>query len=153
MKVYIAGPMTGLPQFNFPAFDEAAAHLRATGFDVVSPAELDDPEDRAAALASPDGAMHGGHHMNKTWGDFLARDVKLLADGGIEAVFVLPGWQGSSGARLETFVASAIKGMPVFAYGMFEITDGGARVVPFQIDRRTLVEAWAKLDLEELLAA
>ncbi len=104
MKVYIAGPMTGHPQFNFPAFDLTAVFLRQSGREVVSPAELDDPEDRAAALASPDGHMHGGHHMNKTWGDFLARDVKLIADGGIQAIVVLPGWETSRGARLETFV-------------------------------------------------
>lgn len=104
MRVYIAGPMTGLPQFNFPAFDALANSLRLAGHDAVSPAELDDPEDRAAALASPDGFMHGGHHMNKTWGDFLARDVKLIADGGIEGIVVLDGWERSRGARLETFV-------------------------------------------------
>lgn len=113
-RVYIAGPMTGIPQFNFPAFDAAALDLRKLGFDVVSPSELDDPEDREAALASPDGKMNGGHHMNKTWGDFLARDVKLIADGGIEAVVVLPGWEQSRGARLETFVAAALCGLGVY---------------------------------------
>lgn len=104
MRAYIAGSMTGIPQFNFPAFDALAADLRRNGHEVVSPAELDDPDDRAAALASPDGHMHGGHHMNKTWGDFLARDVKLLADDGVEGIVVLPGWERSRGARLETFV-------------------------------------------------
>ena len=57
MKVYTAGPMTGIPQFNYPAFERAAAELRRKGYDVVSPAELDDPSDKAAALASKDGAM------------------------------------------------------------------------------------------------
>ena len=37
-RIYVAGPMSGLPAFNFPAFHEAAADLRACGFDVVNPA-------------------------------------------------------------------------------------------------------------------
>jgi len=116
VRVYLSGRMTGVPQFNLPAFDEAAETLRSRGFDVVSPAELDDPETRAAALASPDGALGTGSANGETWGDFLARDVKLLADDGIEAVCVLPGWEASRGARLETFVAKAILDLPVFSY-------------------------------------
>jgi hypothetical protein len=98
--------MTGIPQFNFPAFFAAAKELRDVhGLDIVSPAEIDDEEDAGAALASPDGAPGSGTGAcnDKTWGDFLARDVKLIADvcGGI--VF-LPRWEKSRGARLEAFV-------------------------------------------------
>ncbi len=114
--VYMAGPMTGLPQFNFPAFDALAASLRSAGYAVISPSELDDPEDRAAALASPDGYMHGGHHMNKTWGDFLARDVKLIADGPIDGIVILPRWETSRGARLETFVGRMLCGKAVYRW-------------------------------------
>ena len=57
VRVYIAGPMTGIPQYNFPEFDRVATLLRAMGYDVVSPAELDDPVDRAAALQSIDGSV------------------------------------------------------------------------------------------------
>lgn len=114
MKVYVAGPMTGLPAFNFPAFDLAAKVLRERhGFDVVSPAEIDNPETRRTALASPDGAPGSGSANGETWGDFLARDVKLIADQGIEAIVVLPGWRKSRGARLETFVGHALCGLPV----------------------------------------
>jgi hypothetical protein len=100
MKWYLAGPMSGIPQYNIPAFDAAAAALRAQGADIVSPAELDDPEIRAASLASPDGltAVAG-----KTWGDFLARDVKLIADQ-VDGILLMPGWIYSKGARLEAFV-------------------------------------------------
>lgn len=38
-RVYLAGPMTGIADYNFPAFNAAAARLRAEGFDVVNPAD------------------------------------------------------------------------------------------------------------------
>ena len=104
MKYYLAGPMTGIPQFNYPAFDEAAKFLRASEYDVVSPAELDDPETRRMAMSSPDGALGSGCVNDETWGDFLSRDVKLIADE-CKGVIVLPGWEKSRGARLEVFVA------------------------------------------------
>jgi hypothetical protein len=100
-KIYIAGPMSYVPRFNFPAFDEAAALLRRHGIDAVSPAELDDPEDRKRAMASEDG-MPGS--SNGTWGDYIARDVKLIADSGVTGIAFLSGWQRSRGAKLEAFI-------------------------------------------------
>jgi hypothetical protein len=85
-KWYLSGKMSGLPQSNVPMFNRVATSLRAQGFDVVSPAELDAVEDRKS---------------KKTWGDFLSRDVKVLADGGITGIIFLPGWEDSDGARLE----------------------------------------------------
>lgn len=140
MKAYIAGPMTGLPHFNIPAFDAAAEDLRAKGYEIVSPAELDDPDDRAAAMASPDGSalQYGSDALRKqTWADFLARDVKLLTDGGFDAVFVLPGWDRSRGARLETFVANALNNIPIYWYGQ-EFNGQPMRVSP-----AALIGAWA----------
>lgn len=105
-KLYIAGPMTGVPQFNVPAFDKMAARLRGLGHDVVSPAELDSEEVRAELLASPDGRYEFGGAITQdgsTWADFLARDVKLIADQ-IDEIAVLPYWWKSRGARLEVFV-------------------------------------------------
>jgi len=111
MKLYIAGPMTGIPAFNFPAFLAEAEAIRAIEtheeiglIEVVCPAELDNPEDRERAMASLDGGVIH-YESGKTWGDFLARDIKLLTDGGFDAVVVLPNWHTSRGARLETFVA------------------------------------------------
>lgn len=138
-RLYIAGPMSGLPQFNFPAFYAAAEALRAQGYDVVSPAELDDAEDKGAAMASPDGNMA---EVKKTWGDFLARDVKLLADGvervvdpepnangevrgvrlPIDAIAFLPGWQKSKGAKLEAFVG-VLGGKQFFTIEQVEVDD------------------------------
>jgi hypothetical protein len=102
-KYYLAGAMSGIPQCNFPLFDRVAKSLRAQGYDVVSPAELDDESDKSHALGSADGLSHY-KTSGKTWGDYLSRDVKLLADGGITGIIFLPGWEASSGAKLEATV-------------------------------------------------
>ena len=138
MRLYVAGPMTGIPQFNFPAFDRAAYELRRHDFDVVSPAELDNDEDRAAAMASPDGsALDYGNGVKSTWGDFLSRDVKLITDGGIEAIVVLPGWERSRGARLETFVGAAMNGLPIYYYNGVWLPHMD------RVPDHALVDAWA----------
>lgn len=127
--LYVAGPMTGYPKFNYPAFDAAAKDLRQRGFKIVSPAELDDPKTRELALASPDGAPGSGSHNNETWGDFLARDVKLVADQ-VDGIAVIPGWQNSKGARLETFIAFLCK-KPIVHYPTLN-----------RVRRKALVKAW-----------
>lgn len=132
-KLYVAGPMTGYPSFNIPAFDRMAEELRAAGYEVVSPAELDDPAIRAISMASPDGAIATLQSHGQTWGDFLARDVKLLADDGITGIVVLPGWNMSRGARLETFVARMMQGLPIYRW------DGGALR---RVQMLELAKAW-----------
>lgn len=123
-RIYIAGPMSGIPQFNFPAFHAAAAALRAIDFDVISPAETDPGDVQAAAMQSKDGKYDAnGKVGHETWGDMLARDVKMLADGvfkvlpegtqgyllPIDGICFLPGWERSRGARLEAFVGTLTK--------------------------------------------
>lgn len=39
-RVYISGPMSGLPDLNFPAFNAAAQQLRELGLDAVNPADI-----------------------------------------------------------------------------------------------------------------
>ena len=117
-RAYLCGRMSNLPQFNFPRFDFVSEYLRALGWDIVSPAELDDPETRAVALASPDGAGSGSNN-GQTWGDFLARDVKLIADGEIEAIVCLEDWWLSRGGRLETFIGRLL-GLPIIKYADLE---------------------------------
>jgi hypothetical protein len=116
--------MSGIPQFNFPAFFSAAEQLRAAGFDIVSPAELDETEDAGAAMSSPDGNI-SNHASGKTWADFLARDVKLIADQ-VQGVILLPGWERSRGARLETYI-SLLCGHEVLLY------DGDGRTLPVDL--------------------
>ena len=104
MKViYVAGPMRGLPQFNFPLFDAVSAALRAQGHQVISPAEQDSPAIRAAALLSTTGVMTPEMERDESVGTILGRDVRLVIDDATD-IALLPGWQKSSGARLEVCV-------------------------------------------------
>ena len=102
---YLAGPMAGRPQFNYPAFFKGAEILRGRGFTVISPAELDDPATRAEALANANGDLS---QITSTWGDFLSRDVKIVADK-VSGIILMPDWEKSRGARLEATVGLLCK--------------------------------------------
>jgi Domain of unknown function (DUF4406) len=113
MKIYLAGPMRGYPNFNFPAFDFAAAKLRAEGHEVFSPAErdrlyhgnaLEDNQTGDEALA----AEKDGFSLRKALGDDTAW---ICRDG--EAVALLKGWEGSKGAVAEAALGRAL-GLEVF---------------------------------------
>lgn len=93
-KYYLAGPMSGLTDRNFPAFDAAARELRAHGVHIISPAELDWEQGLA-----PDGDLPQG----STYGDVLGRDIKIVIDD-VVGIVLLPGWEKSRGARIEAFV-------------------------------------------------
>lgn len=107
-KYYIAGPMSGIPKFNYPAFFEAAEALRSRGYEVVSPAEMDSPDVQALALASTEGNLAELGSTGETWGDMLAADVKLIADE-VDGVVLLPGWHRSRGACLEAYVCLTVQ--------------------------------------------
>lgn len=114
--LYLAGPMTGYPQFNFPLFHKVAAELRAKGHTIISPAEMDSPAVQAAALQSKDGSLDAaGKIAGETWGDILAKDVKLVADQ-IDGIVFLPEWQKSRGANLEATVGLLVNARPFSFY-------------------------------------
>lgn len=126
MIAYLAGPMTGYPQFNFPAFELAAQRLRESGTEVISPAELDDERTRHAAANSPDGDLAAFELVtDEAWGTLIGRDVALVADK-VDAVVVLPGWEESRGAKIEVFTAMMC-GKAVYAYGRWDEDWEGTR--------------------------
>lgn len=139
MKLYVAGPMSGIPQFNFPAFFAAGDKLRELGYEVVNPAELDDEEDKGAAMKSKDGKLGTGTGgIDKTWGDFLMRDVKLIADI-VDGICVLPNWHKSRGARLETFCALQVQ-KPVFFLDEGEVHLFDPKLVMTLIAMNTVIQ-------------
>lgn len=113
MKVYLAGPMTGIPEFNFPAFDEAAATLRSHGYVVISPAEMD----RADGFNEKGKTGHEPLRADQRR-RFARNDIAALLE--VDAVFVLPGWENSTGAQNETRIA-AMLGVPTCEYARWEV--------------------------------
>ena|ERR1035437_5948303 len=104
MKVYLAGPMRGIPKFNFPAFHKAAAKLRKQGYTVFSPAEKGIEKKIAKA---PD-LQESRSFRRKVFALDLAWICKHA-----DAVALMPGWKKSKGAKAEKAAAEAI-GLVVF---------------------------------------
>jgi hypothetical protein len=98
--LYVAGPMSHIPQYNVPAFLDAEKDLLARGKKVVLPVDLNRPEEVAKLMACPLGTESA---TGRTWEELLSEDLLLIHKEGVEAICVLPGWQRSRGARLETF--------------------------------------------------
>jgi hypothetical protein len=107
-KIYIAGPMTGYPNFNFDNFNRVAALFEARGWQVLNPANKG-PEWNAVldeeAVKTGDGklAIEKGFDFRRdyTW------DVSKVIEA--DAIYMMKGWQFSPGAVGEHAVAVAMK--------------------------------------------
>jgi len=103
LKIYIAGPMSGVENWNFPAFFEAERQLLELGHEVINPAHNDGLtyED---ALASANAGKH-------SWDWYMRRDLTNLIT--CDAICLLPEWKSSKGASLEVTVARSLD-MPLY---------------------------------------
>lgn len=113
-KLYLAGPMTGLVEFNFPAFDRAAAKLRAAGYEVFSPAEHD--RENGFNEKGLDGFSYPeGFDLRKT----LMADLQWIADNA-DGIALLSHWEHSKGTITEISLAAALS-LPVKPVGLWLI--------------------------------
>jgi hypothetical protein len=96
--------MTGLPDYNRPAFDEAAAQIRAEGRTVFNPAEV------------------GERDVIRTRSWYMRKDIDALLK--CDSVHVLQGWEKSKGARLEIEIARQLELPITYANLNFKIKKG-----------------------------
>ena len=103
MKIYLAGPMRGAENYNFPLFDHVAEQLRQQGHEVFNPADLtrDIFGGLEPFLAMPLDEQHGAVRQ------LLAKELFWICRQA-DAVYLLPGWQDSLGATAERTVAMAL---------------------------------------------
>ncbi len=87
MRVYIAGPMTGIADFNKPMFDAAAHMLRRQGHEVFNPADED---------------------ADIVYRDAMKKDTNWICDEA-EAIYMLPGWEHSPGAFTEWALGRSLR--------------------------------------------
>jgi hypothetical protein len=108
-KVYLAGPMSGIRNFNYPAFKAAAKDLRGRGIEVVCPTETDALHGWAPGEHDPD-QLDGAVYRQ-----CLRHALRAALADDVEGCVVLPGWEASTGARTEVAVIRALR-LPVVAY-------------------------------------
>jgi hypothetical protein len=100
-KIYVAGPMRGYCELNFPAFNDAAMQLAFEGWEVVNPVDINpDPE--------------------TPYETCMKRDIAELVK--CDAIYMLQGWIDSAGAKLEFSIASSC-GLKIFYQEEYERED------------------------------
>lgn len=98
-KLYVAGPMSGYPQNNYPLFHLVSERLEQAGYEVVNPAAVGVPgKDRV-------------HYV-----DLIRQDLIDML--GCDGIAVLPHWWESVGARNEVQVAGILK-MPIHPWTLW----------------------------------
>jgi len=86
---YISGPMSGLPELNYPAFFAAEEQLSSSFSKILNPARLTLDEGQS-----------------NTWENWMRKAIAMMTEA--THVFLLPGWQNSKGARLEVLIAESL---------------------------------------------
>lgn len=96
--IYLAGPMTGYPEFNYPLFRKVTAELRGRGHVVYDPSEF------------PHNSSAGPFPFRKAFVSY-STFICLTAD----TIVLLPGHEYSIGATAERALAR-VCGIDAFEY-------------------------------------
>jgi Domain of unknown function (DUF4406) len=92
MTIYLAGPMTGVPERNYPAFDKATILLQDRGFAILNPASIDTDMQLDTRM---------------TWDWYMRHAIRMVLTA--DAIALLPGWENSKGACLEREIGQALE--------------------------------------------
>lgn len=89
MNIYLAGPMSGRPDYNRAAFTTAASDLRTEGHFVLNPQDTTPPGD------------------TRTYRNCMSVDLSWIC-AHADCIALLPGWEASKGARVEVELAKCL---------------------------------------------
>lgn len=103
LTYYIAGPMSGYDDFNYPAFEKMMLELQRDEVSVCSPHTIPWPEPRLEGDA--------------LWKHMMRHALHMLLE--CEGIILLPGWVDSKGAMLEHQIAAQLKLPSYFADGKY----------------------------------
>tara|TARA_B100000131_G_scaffold305596_1_gene331737 strand:- start:1 stop:384 length:384 start_codon:yes stop_codon:yes gene_type:complete len=109
--IYVAGPMRGYENYNYPAFDYRAKKLEEMGWTVINPAELDRNEGKPMSdpMAFSPETNYADHEFMR---QALKRDMDALCDD-CTAIYMMANWEESRGAKAEWHLAKAL-GLDIF---------------------------------------
>lgn len=112
-RIYVAGPMTGVAQWNRPQFGHAAKVLRAKGWTVENPVEIADAFGNQNAIVTMPGLLD----------TVIEEELAALAK--CDAIYLLQGWERSVGTRRELMLALD-RGMAIYLEGK-KVPEGRTR--------------------------
>jgi hypothetical protein len=96
--IYLAGPVSGISEYNAPVFTEARDLLIAHGYPkVINPVDLSEDYDK----------FHGIERGSETWQIYMRIGIKEMAGAG--SIILLPGWAQSRGAMAELTLATSLQ--------------------------------------------
>lgn len=99
MKVYLAGPMRGISEWNVPAFDATAKAWTEAGHHVFSPAATLRALGYLYGYACEPGSNEADEHLRHV----MLTDFACIV--AADAIALLPGWEKSRGATVEVALA------------------------------------------------
>jgi hypothetical protein len=125
--VYVSGPMSGYPNFNYDRFNQVTAELRKRGYEVINPVEL---QGEPTTVTYDDDGNSVVDPLD--WVELLSRDLRVILDRKVEQIILLDGWEKSKGAKAEVFIVKEILGGDVLKYE--DIYSGGYILKEISVD-------------------
>ena len=107
VRIYLAGPMTNIPQFNIPTFMKAAKELREAGWEVFNPGEADVNQHGDFWKTLKTGSHEEAEPFGWSYKECLKLDLNWILDKA-ECIAFLPGWENSKGCRAEKALAECL---------------------------------------------
>lgn len=112
--IYLAGPMTGYPEYNWPQFKAVAKYFRDSGHKVICPTECGNVPDVT------------------NYQDCIKNSLRVMLDA--NTIALLPGWLGSKGAMMEARLAV------MMGYNTYLVTEHSEKLFLSPVDLSSVVD-------------